>query len=85
MYYNVVLPVCLPLFTGVAFKQQSRQCAQTPGLEQGDLFETKDCRHQPVPQEHDRECEQQAEHHNQHNEAYDGIECVHYFTFLMTD
>ena len=61
MYYNVVLPDCLPLFAGVAFKQQARQYAQTPGLEQGDLFETKQGRHEPVPEQHHRHCTEQAD------------------------
>ena len=85
MYYNVVLPVCQQLFAGVVFKQQTAECAQTPGLEQGDLFKTKDSGHEPVPKPHDGEGKEQAEDHNKHKGSYDGIECVHYFTFLITD
>jgi len=63
MYYNKILPTCQPLFAGssVAFKQQSAEEVQAPCLEQGDLFESKDGGHEPVPEQHGRQGHDQTQ------------------------
>ena len=89
MYYKAFGKTCQPLGLfarggSVVFKQQAAEHTQTPGLEQGDLFETKQGGHEPVPEPHNRQAEQQAKCYDNGHSGQDGVDGFHFFTRLIS-
>ena len=69
----------------MAFKQQTAEQAQTPSLKPGDLVQAReDPRYDSIPQEHDRQAQQEGKEDNDADAADDGEEYVHFDTLLMS-
>jgi hypothetical protein len=83
--YSGFTNVSILFRTDVAFKQQAAEQAKTPGLEPCDLMQArKDTGHDCIPQEHDRQAQEEGQGYDEANASDDGKEYVHLDTLLIS-